>query len=321
MTPLTSGFCIKYISGHLLDQPSRLATKAPPGTFPYLDSQCLTSSTVNIVSGFSVERELMSNFGVRTGVVWNGQRQIFAQVNVNRPLRAYDVPISIRDPGPDGRLGTADDGNTFTAYNLSTNVLSQPVVNITKNIPDIKNDFYTWEITATKRETGRWSLLGSFAKTWNRVTNFGKQATFISSYSPSSFINTVDGENRYTTWQGKIMGSVSLPWDVRISPMLRHQSGTPFGRTFVAALNYGNAIVLAEPVGARRTDNISVFDVRAEKGFSLGRGVRAVGFLDVYNISNTNAAFTVAQNSGSAFLRPSTVTAPRIARVGMQLLW
>jgi hypothetical protein len=66
-----------------------------------------------------VEREVAANFGVRTGFVWNGRRQVRATINQNRPLNAYNVPVTIQDPGPDGRLGTGDDGSTFTAYNLS----------------------------------------------------------------------------------------------------------------------------------------------------------------------------------------------------------
>ena len=40
-------------------------------------------------------------------------------MNANRPFDAFNVPVTIRDPGPDGRAGTADDGGTFTAYNLA----------------------------------------------------------------------------------------------------------------------------------------------------------------------------------------------------------
>jgi len=39
-------------------------------------------------------------------------------------------------------------------------------INITRNLSDANSDYYTWEVTATRRETGRWSLLASFAETW-----------------------------------------------------------------------------------------------------------------------------------------------------------
>ena len=62
----------------------------------------LENTYVNQFTAY-VEREVMSNFGVRTGFVWNGRRQVRGQINVNRPLDAYNVPVTFRDPGPDGR--------------------------------------------------------------------------------------------------------------------------------------------------------------------------------------------------------------------------
>ena len=47
--------------------------------------------------------------------------------NPNRPFEAYNAPVTVRDPGPDGVANTADDGGTFTAYGLSAAALALPV--------------------------------------------------------------------------------------------------------------------------------------------------------------------------------------------------
>ena len=100
--------------------------------------------------------------------------------------------------------------------------------------------------------------------------------------------------------------------------MFRHQSGTPFARTFNAKLNFNSSVAIqAEPVGTERTANINLFDVRAEKNFKLKKGRFGV-FFDVYNIFNSNAEQVVTTTSGSAFLRPSVITPPRIARIGLK---
>jgi outer membrane receptor protein involved in Fe transport len=263
-----------------------------------------------------LEREVAANFGVRTGFVWNGRRQIRGTVNANRPFAGYTVPIAVRDPGPDGRAGTGDDGATFTAYNLAPELVSLPPVNITTNLPNANSDYYTWEITGTRRESGRWSLLASFAETWSDETNIAGGA----SYTPNSLINTDNGLNKYKTWQGKVNATVRLLAGIRVTPIYRHQSGVPFGRTFVTALNYGNATVLAEPFNAERTPNVNVFDVRSEKVFTVRRA-RITGFLDVYNLLNTNAEQDLTKSSGSAFLRPIAITPPRVARIGAKLQW
>ena len=60
----------------------------------------------------------LANVGVRTGVVWRGERQHYMRQNVTRPFDAFTVPVSISDPGPDGRAGTADDGPAIRGYDL-----------------------------------------------------------------------------------------------------------------------------------------------------------------------------------------------------------
>jgi hypothetical protein len=189
-------------------------------------------------------------------------------------------------------------------------------LNITTLLAGADSDYYTWEVTATKRETGRWSLLASFAETWSRETSLAGGASF----TPNALINTQSGLNIYKTWQGKINATLKLAAGVRVTPIYRHQSGTPFGRTFVTALNYGNATILAEPFSAERTPNVNVLDVRSEKAFTLARA-RITGFFDVYNLWNTNAEQDLTKSSGSAFLRPIAITPPRVARIGAKLTW
>jgi hypothetical protein len=43
------------------------------------------------------------------------------------------------------------------------------------------------------------------------------------------------------------------------------------------------------------------------------------GFVDGYNLLNTNAASNINWASGSTFLTPSTIVPPRIARFGLKV--
>jgi hypothetical protein len=223
--------------------------------------------------------------------------------------------VLVTDPGPDGRLGTPDDGGAVTASNLAAKFLDAPPVNLTTNLPDSGSEYYTWEVAATKRQTARWSLLASFAETWSREAALGAGGSF----TPNSLINSQGGQDRFTTWQAKLHSTMDLPLGLRVVPVVRHQSGMPFARTFVQPLNYGNAIIKAEPF-VRRTPNITLFDLRAEKSFRLGRA-RVMGFFDVYNIFNTNAAQALTTSSGVSWLRPTAITGPRILRIGSRLEW
>jgi hypothetical protein len=226
------------------------------------------------------------------------------------------VPVTIVDPGPDGRLGSADDGVSLTAYNLTAEYLSTPPVNLTTNLPENTSEYYTWEITATKRQSARWSLLASFTETWSHEFALGTGNDF----TPNALINSAGRQDRFTTWQAKLNGTMSLPQDFRIIPVIRYQSGQPFARTFVQALNYGSATIKAEPVTANRTPDISLVDIRVEKAFRVSV-VRVMGFFDVYNMFNTNAEQTVTTSSGGFWLRPTAITGPRVLRIGARLEW
>jgi hypothetical protein len=68
-------------------------------------------------------------------------------------------------------------------------------------------------------------------------------------------------------------------------------------------------------------DNITLLDVRLEKGFRLAGNRRVAGFVDAFNLLNTNPAETAIWASGPSFLRPLTIVSPRIARIGAQVEW
>ncbi len=61
-----------------------------------------------------------------------------------------------------------------------------------------------------------------------------------------------------------------------------------------------------------------MFDIRVAKAFTFNRGMKLRGFLDVYNITNTNAVQDMTVSYGANFRRPSLISGPRIARIGVR---
>lgn len=277
-------------------------------------------------SGGWFEREFPGNIGLRTGIVWRGERQHFLRQNAGRPFEAFTVPTAIPDPGPDGRLATSDDGPPLQGYDLGRDVTDQPS-NIVRNVPDSDSDYWTWDITATRRFKRRWSIAGGFDHVWNRdQTNayFG-QAVRQNAYplTPNDRLNAgPNGRYEFRTWSAKVYGTYEGRWGVRLTPSVRYQSGQPFGRTFTTTkLSYGRTVrILAEPIGTRRMDNVTIVDLRTEKGIHLSGSRRLAGFVDVFNLLNANPEQTTSWSSGT-FLRPLSIVPPRIARVGIKLDW
>ncbi len=140
-----------------------------------LDPQ-IDNAYVTQASAF-LEREVSADVGVRTGVVVNMKRQWQGTTNISRPLDAYAAPVSIVDPGPDGRPGTADDGATLTARQLTAESLAAAPVNLTTNLPGSDSEYYTWELSATRRPRASWSLMASVTHTWSREAVFASGTT------------------------------------------------------------------------------------------------------------------------------------------------
>ena len=135
---------------------------------------------------------------------------------------------------------------------------------------------------------------------------------------------TFDEDN--TRWDFKVSGTYEAPYGIRLSPLVRHQAGANFARQFSVGAGSATAAgaifsgtINVEPLNSNRHDNITVLDLRVDRGFSLAHGVRVRGFVDLFNITNTNAAETRTITTGTAFLRPTAVLAPRTARIGARL--
>lgn len=293
----------------------------PNGT-PAVTTDPNLKNTYNHQALLYVEREVAANFGVRTGMVWNGYRQGYSTVNVNAPLSAYNVPVTVTSAGADNIPNTGDDVS-LTAFNLDAEHLALPAKQVIQNSPLNDSDYYTWEITANRRPRGRWSMLATFAETWSQQGPIPLANTNTLLNSPNTLINTTDGKNNFSFWSAKLSGTLDVNWGIRLLPQLRHQSGTAFAPTFTTRLNYGSVPIKASDNSSARTPNMTIVDLRAEKYFTMNAkllGQSRLGlFLDVYNLLNANKAQTLTQSFGAAYLRPITIMGPRILRVGAKL--
>jgi hypothetical protein len=272
-----------------------------------------------------VERDLGA-VNLSTGVIWRGERQQGLRQLSNRSFDMFTVSTILRDPGPGATTLTASaDGPGLQVFDVPdiSLVPAEPVVS---NVLRSNSDYATWEIAAARRLTGRWSLDAGFAHTWSHdhAGGYLGQAVRANQYAttPNDLINTdAGGRHVFRTWTAKASGTWLAPWGLRVSPLLRHQSGQPSARTVLARLNVGRIRVLAEPIGTRRQDNVTLLDLSARRDVALRGGRRASVFVEVFNLFNTNTEQTVSWASGPSFLRPLSIVPPRIARLGMRMDW
>jgi len=117
-----------------------------------------------------VEKELMPNLAVRGGVSYARNLDTWQQVPNLIPYGAWNVARTVYDPGPNvtpSLNGTA--GMPILIYDLNPAYRgAQFSQTIYMNRPDAYADsFTTYEMTLTKRATGRWSAIASYSVTQN----------------------------------------------------------------------------------------------------------------------------------------------------------
>jgi len=126
------------------------------------------------------------------------------------------VPVSVRDPGPDGTVGTSDDGGTLAAFDLPADIRALPTVNRTINVDNSDSDYHTFEITGTKRMSNSWSLLASYGwtKSFEQLGTIQGNAirSNVLPVNPNDKINTDDGRQVFTRANVKLSGTWNSPW-------------------------------------------------------------------------------------------------------------
>ncbi|MGE3474150.1 MAG: hypothetical protein AB7O28_27665, partial [Vicinamibacterales bacterium] len=157
------------------------------------------------------------------------------------------------------------------------------------------SDFNTFEVALNRRFSGKWMLLTSAA-----------------------------------VWNLKVTGSYDAPWGIRVTPVVRHQSGVNYAReltiTAPAGLiatsgGTGGNRAYADSASDNREDNIWVFDIRGEKTVGLAGRMRLRLFLDLFNMTNSHASETISRATGLGYQKPSAILAPRTARLGFRFVW
>jgi hypothetical protein len=261
-----------------------------------------------------VERQLADALGLRAGFVYKTEDDLIStSFQPGRPFSAFTVPFSRVDVGPDGRAGTADD-SVITMFGIPAAQAgsSGTVVMNTDEYSRAK----TAEVSINKRYSNRWSASIGGAHTW--LTDFPN--------GPQRTPNNPGVEDR-TLWNFKVTGSYDAAYGIRISPVLRHQSGSNYARTITIPsspgliTSAGSTTAYVEPMNSNREDNIWVFDVRAEKTVNFTTRTRARLFFDLFNITNSYAAETISRATGLGYQRPANILAPRTARIGFRFLW
>ena len=271
------------------------------------------------------EYEIFNGLTARSSYVYKNVRNDWAEVDVAR-IGEYTRPQEVIDNGVDGVRGTTDDA-TISLLDLSRTGL--PSDRVFTNPDGYKSDYHTVEVALNRRFKDGWMVLTSFGYTWlsqhngvtsttSAVDSVGLSKTY--NWSPNQRRFGDDGREDTTIWNYKLIGRYSLPWQFGVSGSYKLQSGRQWGRTISAALtNAGSQTVRVESADFRRAPNVGIFDIRADKSFTLpNKAGRITAMLDVFNLTNSSTVTNFRITTGATFQEILAILDPRIVRFGVR---
>ena len=269
----------------------------------------------------SFERELSPGTAVRALYLTRHFGNQTATINVLRPYSAFNIPLTRQDPGPDGVLGTADDGGKTTiwdydpAYRGATFVGNQIV-----NRPQGRNDStQSFEGAINRRLSKRWSLTSSYTATKNHVWAVAIPQSPNDEYFPL---------DKTWRWDYRLSGNWNLPQDLVVG-IISQTLSAPLGtRTYVfraadpqggPSLKQLTSVTLRlEPVGSQRERAYTLLNLRVGKKFRVQKNAWQFS-VDVLNLVNSNAVKAATYVSGPGFGNVTDVVPPRQIRAGLQM--
>jgi len=236
------------------------------------------------ISG-SYERELFRDASLTFSFWWRGLGDTMWITDVS----AVYAPYSIPNPGPDGRIGTADDGPPLQGVTLVDRFYDYRLINPKAGNPPWLTEDYKWknrgiEIRFTKRFSRRWQMMASYMY-WMNEGNIPWVGSNV--YDPNRLINAYGKYGFGMPHQFKLQGNVLLPFDVNFSAVFNLESGNFLNDQFVTRPpNYWYyPLIYAIPVGTRQAGAANNLDLKLEKQFKYRRAGFAIG-LDVFNATN-----------------------------------
>ena len=262
----------------------------------------------------TLEHELPGNWAVRATGIYATNFDEYRLVEVDRPFSTYNIPITNLDPGPDGRLGTADDtGKSFTYYEYPASLAGRNfATQMLVNDPAANQSYKTIEVAGSRRLAGGWQFSASYSATKFHVpftcdhssgaVNFVTRGCVA---TPNTEINT---SNNTWEWSGKISGAYILPYGITASANYDHRSGNPEARRVLltGGRTVRSFLMNVEPVGTIRLPATNLVDIRTAKRFSLGGSRSVEARVDIFNLMNFNTVLRRVLQSGSTYLLPFT---------------
>ena len=310
------------------------------GTIPYVPNPANLTSTSGGGAGRSIDPAMKGPYvdeftaGIDVGlsrvttVQFNYVHKLDGQgemnINAAQPFSAFTQVSTAVDPGRDNVAGTADD-QTLTIYSVPRALAGQTIEQIVQMTDDeSRSRYHAYGVTFNKQFSDNWSFLTSFDASYRDIQEIAPRNPNEALYGPGSFDsaapctgNTNQCRQRPPEWSYamRFSGTYQLPWGLLVASSYTAQSGEWFSRDVtVRDANNANVVISVEPQ-AGRYEWVNLWDNRISKRVTIFGSQTIEGMVDVFNTLNVNTITAQTNRMGSAYLQPTTITAPRVLRL------
>ena len=265
----------------------------PNTTQPYVDE----------VSG-SFEQQIGNDLGFRASLVHKRQTGAFLEpVNIARAGRLTNQKqVPCPASCPDGLAGTM-----LTVYDLPDGAPTSE--NLITNVPEGEADFdwTTISLGVNKRFRNNFFWNAYFDYQWRNEGRTPGQSTSPLTTDPVGvgwtyqygFIPLIQS---VSNWQFKGAGRYVMPYDIGVAGTLRLVSGFPWAPLLSVGIgNVGTQTIFLDDLGNRTSDNVSIVDLRVDKGFQLGDSAEIEFMFDLFNALNNASETNFIMRAGSQY--------------------
>ncbi len=241
-------------------------------------------------------------------------------LNLAYPYDAFTATRTGIDPGRDNVTGTADD-KTLIVYSVpSTYPRFGQLIQRTQQ-GEANNRYHAFGTTLNKQLSNNYSFLVSFDADYRDLRDHAPRNPNEALYGPQS---GGTGTNNYqfaeSSWNYavRVSGSYQLPWGLMFATSFLSQSGEPFFREVLIRDASNTNIAIRVESQAGRYEWTKIWDNRISKRFKTFGNQSVEGTIDLFNSLNTNTIIAQTNRSGSTYLAPTVIIAPRVFRLGVR---
>lgn len=255
------------------------------------------------------EQELPGKLVFDVGYFYRAYRDVIGQKNEKVPTDSY-IPITVTE------VTTGEQVSLFN-QDPATRGLFDTVY---FNTPEMNKTFHGVDFSVQKRLANNWSLMASLTY-GHDVGNSGGDLN-----NPNNAQYRIGVATNYDVPVFfKLSGTYQFPYGVQFSSSFQHYTGWPETTVVrvgsdTVRLTQTTQLVVMEPRGTTRMDNVNLMDMSFKKTFGSG-SLKFEPRMDVYNVLNQSTVTDRIQQLGPSYHNVIELLGARMIKFGANLAW